>query len=300
MSITALPTPPTRDDPENFAARADAFLAALPPFAQEANVMAQEVEVSRAICQSAAQTVNVSAWVSGTTYAEGVNCYDPVDFLTYRRKVAGAGTTRPGLDATNWQLLTGFGNVTLDTPQTITGTKTFTETVEADISGSAVSASTATTATNCTRTVSGAGLASGGGALTGNQVITVNASSQAQAEGGTDNSTAMTPLRTAQAIAALTPPPSTSAVLAATAGASGGVNGSYVFAVPKTSSPDNTTYDIGATVAGSNLNPCGIQGKVVMPSSTALSGTWRSMGWGRKFSDGDGTYYTATLWLRIA
>lgn len=63
-------------------------------------------------------------------------------------------------------------------------------------------AATATTATNVTRSVTGAGLATGGGALTADQAINVPKASQAQAEAGTDDATAMTPLRTAQAIAA--------------------------------------------------------------------------------------------------
>lgn len=37
MAITPLPTPPTRQDPANFADRADTFLAALPAFAVEVN-----------------------------------------------------------------------------------------------------------------------------------------------------------------------------------------------------------------------------------------------------------------------
>ena len=38
--ITSLPTPPSRSDPANFAARGDAFLGALPTFATEANAIA--------------------------------------------------------------------------------------------------------------------------------------------------------------------------------------------------------------------------------------------------------------------
>jgi hypothetical protein len=121
MPITPLPTPvPSRADPANFAARGDAFLAALPTFATEANALAEEVNENTAICQSAAQTVNVSAWVSGFGYADGANVYDPVTFLTYRRKGAGSGSTRPALDGTNWQLLTGFGDVDLGSTQTLT------------------------------------------------------------------------------------------------------------------------------------------------------------------------------------
>jgi hypothetical protein len=94
--------------------------------ALEANVNAKELAASASAAAAAASelaaanTANVAAWVSGTTYAVGVNRYDTTDFLTYRRKTAGAGTTRPGLDPTNWQLLTGLGNVSLDGVQTLT------------------------------------------------------------------------------------------------------------------------------------------------------------------------------------
>lgn len=57
------------------------------------------------------------------------------------------------------------------------------------------------------RTVSGGGLATGGGNLASNVTITVPPASQAQAEEGTDDETVMTPLRTAQAIAALAAAP---------------------------------------------------------------------------------------------
>ena len=43
MTITALPTPPSRTDAANFSARADAFLGALPTFGTEANALAVEV-----------------------------------------------------------------------------------------------------------------------------------------------------------------------------------------------------------------------------------------------------------------
>ncbi len=63
-----------------------------------------------------------------------------------------------------------------------------------------------------TLTVTGAGLATGGGALTGNQTITVSKSTNAQAVAGTDDATAMTPLRTKEAIAAFVPAASTTVV----------------------------------------------------------------------------------------
>lgn len=58
-----------------------------------------------------------------------------------------------------------------------------------------------------TRTVTGGGLVSGGGDLSANRTLTVTKSSQAQAEAGTDDSTAMTPVRVKDAILALAPAP---------------------------------------------------------------------------------------------
>lgn len=54
-----------------------------------------------------------------------------------------------------------------------------------------------------TRTIAAAGLATGGGDLTADRTITVPVASQSEAQLGTDNTKAMTPLRVAQAIAAL-------------------------------------------------------------------------------------------------
>jgi hypothetical protein len=55
------------------------------------------------------------------------------------------------------------------------------------------------------RTVTGSGLAGGGGDLSANRTIDVPKASQAQAEAGTDDATAMTPLQTKNAITALAP-----------------------------------------------------------------------------------------------
>lgn len=124
MSITALPTPPQRSDPANFAARGDAFMTALPTFATEANALQTDVNAKQVTASNAATTAttqatnasasataaasasNVSIWISGTTYAVGDNRFSPANFQTYRRKTAGAGTTDPSLDGTNWQIIT--------------------------------------------------------------------------------------------------------------------------------------------------------------------------------------------------
>lgn len=130
MSITALPTPPLRADPTNFAVRADTFLAALPTFVTEANTLVSTVNsgasaaatsatnaatsASTASTQAAAAavsaTVAVSAagatqWVSGTTYAIGDARWSPITKVSYRRITAGAGTTDPSADATNWGVI---------------------------------------------------------------------------------------------------------------------------------------------------------------------------------------------------
>jgi len=136
--ITPLPTPPSRQDPSNFSTRADAFLGALPAFATETNAVAVDVDAtavqSQLSADAAAQCVvdanvalsatnsaaNVTKWVSGTTYTEGQVVWSPATFLSYRRKITGAGTTDPSADGTNYALIAGTGNVTLDTVQALT------------------------------------------------------------------------------------------------------------------------------------------------------------------------------------
>lgn len=116
MAITPLPQPPTRANPAGFSEAADTFLSALPVFANEANALqtdvnAKQVTASDAAIAAEASRVateaasNVTAWVSGTTYAVGNVRYSPINFFSYRRKTAGAGTTDPSLDPTNWAQL---------------------------------------------------------------------------------------------------------------------------------------------------------------------------------------------------
>ena len=65
MAITALPTPPTKQDPINFAIRADTFLSALVTFATEANALQTDVNTK----QSAADTSATAAAGSKTAAA---------------------------------------------------------------------------------------------------------------------------------------------------------------------------------------------------------------------------------------
>lgn len=52
---------------------------------------------------------NLKRWVSGTTYALDTDVWSPTSGHTYRRIVAGAGTTDPSADQTNWKILGAAG-----------------------------------------------------------------------------------------------------------------------------------------------------------------------------------------------
>lgn len=69
MAITALPTPPSRQDPVSFNDRADAFLGALPVFATEANALQVDVNSKQVIASNAAATASLEANIA-TTAAE--------------------------------------------------------------------------------------------------------------------------------------------------------------------------------------------------------------------------------------
>ena len=57
MPIDALPTPPSRSDPANFATRGDAFLAALPTFAAQANATAAAMNLNSTTDTSASSVL---------------------------------------------------------------------------------------------------------------------------------------------------------------------------------------------------------------------------------------------------
>lgn len=123
-TIDPVPTPPIqRNDRATFSTRVDAFVTwlvnATTQFAALAsNVFANATDAASSVSSAANYATqaagsalaavagsNAPAWVSGTTYAVGDVRFSPSTFYTYRRKTAGAGTTDPAGDATNWQVI---------------------------------------------------------------------------------------------------------------------------------------------------------------------------------------------------
>lgn len=120
MAIDALPIPPQRSDPSNFAVRGDAFLAALPAFALQAEAARVEIAANqesvaentetassaRAAAEisasQAAASATASVWVSGAFYAVGAAARSELTYLSYIRTVAGAGALDPSVDSSNW------------------------------------------------------------------------------------------------------------------------------------------------------------------------------------------------------
>lgn len=72
--------------------------------AGSASAAAGSVTTSAANAAAAAASAGATLWVSGTTYAIGNQRIDPANNRLYVRRTAGAGTTNPNADPTNWQV----------------------------------------------------------------------------------------------------------------------------------------------------------------------------------------------------
>lgn len=114
-TLTDPPASPSRTSPSTFATLADAWVAWLetwgPDFedaSQAAYTNAGEAYSAAVSAQAAASGVTAALWVSGTTYAIGDVRRSTVNTHPYRRITAGAGTTDPSADATNWVLAAMF------------------------------------------------------------------------------------------------------------------------------------------------------------------------------------------------
>jgi hypothetical protein len=124
-------------------------------------------------------------------------------------------------------------------------------------------------------------------------------STQAQAEAGSENTKAMTALRTAQAIAVLAVP-TAAQVLNATAAASVGAVGTYAWLLQPNYS--STGLVEGGTYAGSSLvyfaMMSGSNGGVYIGfTGSSPAGTWRSMGFN---NDPNGGIRRGAVFLRIS
>ena len=139
-AISALPTPPSTSSPSDFDAKADAFLGALPGLQAQinaistvnygnatdaynsANTAAAQAAAASTASTNAISAVGAPAWVSGTTYAIGAAVWSPTNYNIYRRLTAGAGSTDPSLDPTNWSSLGSvyFPTATIVTATTVT------------------------------------------------------------------------------------------------------------------------------------------------------------------------------------
>lgn len=127
--ISTLPSPPSRQDPANFATEADAFLGALPTFQSQVNAAgtyidgvgaAVDADATAAAASAASAAASASAasqvasvWVSGASYTIGNVRFSPITYSTYRAKTNHSGvTTDPSLDTTNWENISGFKTLT--------------------------------------------------------------------------------------------------------------------------------------------------------------------------------------------
>ena len=73
--------------------------------AASAITAATQAAAAIAAASSASSTSNITAWSAATAYTVGQSVYSPVNFLSYRRRVAGTTSTDPSLDPANWALL---------------------------------------------------------------------------------------------------------------------------------------------------------------------------------------------------
>ena len=123
MTLSLMPPAPSRaDDPENFSAKADSFVAAQVNLVEEFNIDLDIINSNTAIADLAADTATTKAaealasatsaagaagasmWVSGS-YSTGATAWSPINYQTYRAKTTGAKVTDPSNDSTNWALI---------------------------------------------------------------------------------------------------------------------------------------------------------------------------------------------------
>lgn len=124
MTLPVIPAWPSRFAiRETYNSAAAAFGNALPGFVSASNTLFLQCMGDSARAAALAETRGAIKWISGTSYADGFTVWSPANFMTYRRKGAGAGTTDPSADSANWQELTFRPKITRDarTSNTVLG-----------------------------------------------------------------------------------------------------------------------------------------------------------------------------------
>lgn len=108
--ITALPSPPSRQDPTNFAAKGDALLGALPTFVTEANAMSTELNTKYDAAMAAGlanAATNATNAASSATAAAASATSANNSFLSMDKKWLGAKSSNPTVDNQGAALVTG-------------------------------------------------------------------------------------------------------------------------------------------------------------------------------------------------
>lgn len=126
MFITPLPTPPTRQDPTNFATRADSFLAALPTFATEANAAASTIYTAFDPKYLGPRSTAPTVGSGGGALLEGDVYWNTVDLKLYKR-TSGAwvqSTFSIATSVSSFNTRSGAVTLTLADIQALTGTFT--------------------------------------------------------------------------------------------------------------------------------------------------------------------------------
>ncbi|OZI23624.1 hypothetical protein CAL26_09285 [Bordetella genomosp. 9] len=91
MPITPLPDPPSRSDPANFPERADAFMAALPLFAQQANTLQQQVnQKEQDVANSATAAATSAEQAAGSASSASQSATGAAQARTDAQTAAGA------------------------------------------------------------------------------------------------------------------------------------------------------------------------------------------------------------------
>ena len=108
MPITPLPEPPSRDDPANFPTRADDFLGALQPFANELEAARVEILATGVTANSAASNASTAASAAETARAAAVVAQGVAQTAATN---AAAAPASPATSTTSMTL--GTGNKTL-------------------------------------------------------------------------------------------------------------------------------------------------------------------------------------------